>query len=274
MKKLILAAALCAAISSASLGAENLTMDAEAAKKNYTASFSITPNDKTVTISGKTVTIAPKKEGVTYTISGYFSGQIINKTKNTVLKFKDAYIENTEGKSAVSGEAKTEISTVSGSTNWIVTKGSSDAKIAAIHCKKDLEIGGSGTLYVSGSVRHGIKGEDVKLKGSGSLYARGSASGSAINCRTLSCERDKTIRVYLMQSKNAVKADNTITIESGTFYLYGNGTAFKTDTKKEDPQNPHYVKLTGGIFHTSKNGKFCDTESNACSAKGAKIIEE
>lgn len=273
MKKLIMTGALCAILSCVSLWAQITLPDAEAAKAQY-AAFSITPNDKTVTINAKTVTIAPKKEGVTYRISGYYSGQIINKTKNTVLKFNNAYIENTEGKSAVYGEAKTEISTAEGTTNWIISKGTSDAKIAALHSKKDLEIGGSGTLYVSGFVRHGIKGDDVKLKGSGILYAQGAKNGSAINCRTLVCARDKTIRVYLINSKNAVKADNTIALESGTYYLYGNGTAFKTDTQKDDPKSPHFVKLSGGTFHSSKNGTFCSTEANGYTSKGAKIIEE
>ncbi len=254
--------------------AEKITIDANAVKSKYTEKLTITPTDKTVKIEGDVITITAKKEDTTYVISGYFNGQIINKTKNTVLKFKDAYIENTQGQPAIYGEAKTEISTVQGTTSYIVSSGSSSSKVGAIHCKKNLEIGGSGTLYVVGQVRHGIKGDDVKLKGSGTLYAQGTEKGSAINCRSLLSEREKTFKAYLINSKNGVKADNTISIASGNFYIYNNGTGLKTDTKQDDPGNPHSIKLLGGNIHTSANEALYETEQNAWTVKGAKMIEE
>lgn len=274
MKKLILVCAValfavCAAF------AKDMTIDVADAKKSYAAQkITIEPMDKTVTVKGKTITLAPKKEGVTYTISGYFDGQIVNKTKNTVLKLKGAYLENTSDAAAVYGEAKMEISTTKDTTNYIVSLGKGADKTGAVQSKKDVVFGGSGTLYVRGDAYHGIKADDVKIKGSGTLYAQGTKKGSALNCTSLTVEKDKTFTAYLLNSKNAVKADTTIAISSGTFCLYGNETAFKTDTKKDAPKEPHGITLAGGTVHVSKGTVLQDTESGAYKVTGAKIVEE
>ena len=133
----------------------------------FAQEISISPNDKSVTISKDKIIFSPQKEGCEYIISGNFTGQLINKTKNTVLKLNNARIENRQGEAAIYGEAKTEISTVEGSTNHVISSGKSGEKSAAILCRKNLELGGSGSLYVTGNVYHAVKADDVKLKGSG-----------------------------------------------------------------------------------------------------------
>ena len=255
---------------------QTITIDAESAKKSFSQTISVTPMDKTVKITKNTVVIAPKAEGITYTISGYFNGQIINKTKNTVLKLKDAYIENTAGDAAIYGEAKTEISTTNGTTNYIVASGKAkgDAKIGAIHGKKNLVLGGSGTLYVLGSVYHGVKADDEKIKGSGTLYLQGTQKGSGLNCDSLTVEKEKSFKAYFINSKNGVKAENTISIASGEFFFYNNETALKTDTKKDNPKEAHSITLSGGTFHNGANAEFHSTEKNAFSANGALIVNE
>ncbi|MBQ6780976.1 MAG: carbohydrate-binding domain-containing protein [Treponema sp.] len=274
MKKLMLACA-AALFALCTASAKDITIDAAGAKKAYAAQkIMIEPMDKTVTVKGKIITIAPKKEGVTYTISGYFDGQIINKTKNTVLKLKGAYLENTSGAPAIYGEAKTEVSTTKDTTNYVVSDGKSADKTGAIHSKKGLVLGGSGTLYAVGNVYHGVKGDSVKIKGSGTLYAQGTKKGAAVNCDSLTVEKDKTFRAYLVNSKNAVKADTTITISSGEFFLYGNETAFKTDTKKDAPKEPHGITLSGGSVYVSKGTVLQETESGAYKVTGTKIVEE
>ena len=258
----------------AGLFAQKMTLDVASAKKSFGTAITIAPMDSTVTVTKDKITIAPKKEDVTYTISGYFNGQIVNKTKNTVLKLKDAYLENTSGAAAIYGEAKTEVSTTSGTVNYVVSSGTADAKNAAIQFKKNLVLGGSGTLTVKVDVYHAVKADDVKIKGSGAFYLQGTDKGSGLNCHSLTVEKGKTFSAYFLNSKNAVKADNTILIQSGNFYLYDNETAFKTDTKKEDPKNPHSITLSGGVFHTSGNKNFYETEKKAYKALGSKITEE
>lgn len=248
--------------------------DIEAAKKLYTTPLTVTPMDATVTIKKNTVILAPKKEGAVYTLSGYFNGQIINKTKNTEIKLNGVYLENTRGAAALFGELKTEISTVSGTENYIVSSGTSKEKSGAVMCRKDIVLGGSGTLYVIGSVWHGIKGDDIKIKGSGTHYLKGTANGAALSCETLTVEPGKTFTAWFCDSKNGIKADAEITISSGTFCLYNNGTALKTDKNKDSPGVTHAITLKGGTFRVHGNETLYTTETNAYHADGATFVEE
>ena len=245
----------------------------EDARSKYSNSIRIEPMDGGVKIERNTITFSPKKEGATYLISGYFDGQLINKTKNTVLKLNNAFLENHNGQSTICGEAKTELSSVEGSVNYILMSGSNEKKVAAVHSKKNLELGGSGTVYVKGGTYHAVKGDDVKLKGSGTWYLQSTKEGSGINCKNFIVEKDKSFNAYIFDSKNAVKADFTIKIESGNFFLLDNGTALKTDTRKDDPKSPHFILLNGGKFTVSRLSTLYSTEKDAFKNKGAKIIE-
>ena len=120
--------------------AKKITIDSEAAKSSYGNKISIFPMDKSVSIKNNVITISPKREEVVYTISGYFNGQIIVKTKNTELKLKNAYIENTKGQPAIYSEVKFELSSSQGTSNYILSSGKNDSKVGAIYCKKDLNV--------------------------------------------------------------------------------------------------------------------------------------
>ena len=218
----------------AAIFAQKPVIDAESAKNSYGTEILISPTDSSVQISKGKIIISPKKEGETYTISGYFKGQIVNKTKNTVLKLKNAFIENNSGDAAIFCEAKTEISTTKDTENYVLSSGKArpDLKPAAIQGKKDLVLGGSGTLYAKGEVYHAVKADDVKIKGSGNHYLEGTKKGSSLNCKSLTVEKDKTFSAYFLNSKNAVKADESILLQSGNFYLYGTENGFKCDDEK------------------------------------------
>lgn len=252
-----------------------MTVNAAGARPAFeNVPLSITPLDEGVTISRKKVTIAPKKEDCTYTLSGYFNGQIVVLTKNTTLKLSGAYLENTAGKAALRCEAKTEVSSASDTTSYIVSSGRSASKNAALQGKRSLVLGGSGTLYVRGGICHAVEADDVKIKGSGRFYLQGTRKGSALNCETLEVEREKTFEAYFLNSKNGIKADRTMRIASGSFYLYNNGTALKTDTSMNSKKHTHAITLSGGVFHTFANDVFYKTEDGAYRDSGAQIIEE
>lgn len=246
---------------------------AELPGKTDYGKLKISPADKTVTVSGSKITISPRREDLVYTISGYFEGQIVCLTKNTVIKLDNAYIENKEGEPAVLCQAKTELSTARGSVNCIASSGAGKDKTAALYGKKNLVLGGSGTLYVSGGVHHGIKADDVKMKGSGVFYISGQSSGSALNCNSFTVEKEKTFRAYFSDSQNGIKADANISISSGTFYFVNNKTAMKTDTKAKDPENPHYIRLYGGTIYNQDNGRLHETEEDGFKNHGA-IVKE
>lgn len=251
-----------------------INVNAEEAKKSYQEKFKITPMNKTVTIIGDKVIISPKKEDQEYTISGYFCGQIVNRTKNTVINLDNVYLENTNGEAAIYGDAKFKLSAERGTTNYIVSTGENSQKGAALQCKKNMVIGGSGTLYVLGSVYHGAKADDVKIKGSGNFYFKGTSKGAALSCHNLTVEAEKTFNAYFLDSKNGIKADETINIASGNFYLYGNSTGLKTDTLEDSAEVAHGITLKAGTFHIRDNDTFYETDAGKYSAGKAKIIEE
>jgi hypothetical protein len=253
---------------------KKITIDSAAAKESYGNKISISPMDKSVSIKNNVITISPKHEEVVYTISGYFNGQIIIKTKNTELKLKNVYIENTKGLPAIYSEVKFELSAVQGTSNYILSSGKNDSKIGAIYCKKDLNIGGSGNLSLTGNIYHAVKADDIKMKGSGNYYFKGTSKGSSINSRSFIVESEKSFNCYLLDSKNGIKADNSIEISSGSFYFYNNKVALKTDTSQDDSSSPHFIKLNGGTIYLSSIEKVYSTEEKGYKSAGAKIIQE
>ena len=252
---------------------EKLRIDGSQAREDYGQEIMISPMDN-VSIGSHIITIAAEEENVTYTISGYFDGQIVTSTKNTVIKLNNAYLENTSGKPALRCKAKTEISTAGGSTNYIVSRGRGWAKNAALLGWGGLILGGSGTLFINGKICHGIEAEKVKIKGSGTIYVQGTKRGSALCCDIFTVEADKTFSAYFLNAKNGIKADETITIASGNFYLYNNEIALKTDFKLDEPDKNHGITITGGSFHTYKNKILFITEESAYNNTGATFTEE
>lgn len=251
-----------------------LSIDYKAAKELYGQEIKITPMDSSVTIEKNLITIAPGKEDVTYEITGYFNGQIINKTKDTTIRLNNAYLENTSGLPALKSSSKFEVSSVNGSTNYIVSSGRNYSKVAALQGKRGLVLGGSGNLYVVGNVCHGVEAEEVKIKGTGTFYLQGTKSGSALTCETFTVEQKKDFKCYLINSKNGIKADGFINISSGNYYLYDNEIALKTGIAQEAGDKHHSITLAGGTFYTFANKTFYVTEKEQYYPQGAVFIQE
>jgi len=251
-----------------------ISIDSEGEKSSYGKDIHVFPLDDSVEIKKHLIVISPAKEGVTYSLSGYFNGQIISSTKNTILKLDNLFLENNYGKTALSLKAKTEISTAKDSVNYIISSGQGFSKTGAIQTKKDLVLGGSGTLYVKGRICHGIEGDNIKIKGSGNIYLEGSKKGAALTCDTLTVEENKTFAAYFLNSKNGIKADKSVKIASGNFHLYNNESAIRTGLSKKGENSSHSVTLSGGSFYTCKNENFVITDENKFFSKGASIIED
>lgn len=199
------------------------------------ATFFYSAKNKTITLS--------ETEASEYTLSGDFEGQIVVKADDTIINLNNANLSNTDAPVIIS-DFKFEVSAKKGSTNTINTTGNinSENKIGAITGEKRIKIGGGGTLDISCSVYHGIKSEKtVEIKGSGTFTVSGTMDGSAINCDNFEVETDRTFTLNLKDSKNGIKADESINIESGTFNLSNiSKTGFKTDTKKDDAKKEGY----------------------------------
>ena len=236
-------------------------------------SFSITPSDESIFVSGDDITIAPKAEGSVYTLSGYHKGQITVKTKNTRLILKDAFIENTKGKAAVKSTAKLIVEAAEGSRNFIVSRGRNFSKSAALQSKQDLIFEGSGEVSIAGSTCHGAEAEDVAIKGKGTFYFQGSHKGSALSCESFSAQAEEDASCYFINSKNGIKAEETITISRGKFYFYNNTTALKTGWKKPNGKEVGVI-LKGGEIHVHANTSLVRTDINAAQLEGATFIED
>ncbi len=241
-------------------------IDAKKARENYKGqSLIISPMDDYVQLGTNSVTIIPKEEGQTYTISGYFDGQIVVGTKNTVIKLSNAFLENTSGQAALKCEAKAEVSSVKDSVNYIISRGRGFANKGALQARRGLVLGGSGSLYIKGGTCHGIEADEVKIKGSGILMAEGTKRGSALCCNKLTVEPEKTFTAFFINAKNGIKADLSMNIASGTFFIYDNETALKSDSN---------INLSGGVFHTHGNKRLYNSENISVSDSGAVFVEE
>lgn len=212
----------------------------------------------------KTITFAPEAEKTEYTFKGAFDGQIINKTKNTVIILSNATLKNSDGKAAIYGELKTEIKAAEHTINTISTDKKVDVK-ATVYCEKGLEIGGAGTLTITSAndKTHAVKASKVELKGSGTFTFDGGSDASAINCNEFTVEEEKTFTANLKDSKNGIKADKTIEIASGTFNFENVITALKTDTSKDDKDGEtveHFITIVGGSFTFTNCENMVSTE--------------
>ena len=234
--------------------------------------------EKTVTKdeTAKTITFEPAEEKVEYTLSGSFEGQIINKKKNTVFILSGVSLSNTDAIPAIFGEEKIEIKAEKETENIITISGTpadSKAKFGAILCDKAIEIGGPGKLNVTCECEkgHGIKASKIELKGSGTYTFDGGSDASAVNCTKFIVEEEKTFTANFKDSKNGIKADETITIASGSFIFKNitdpknKGAALKTDTTADDIKDKkepkdHFIHLDGGTFSFIDCGTKYSTE--------------
>ena len=97
-----------------------------------------------------------------------------------------------------------------------------------------------------------MKASKIELKGSGNYTFDGGDDSSGINCNSFTVEQDeekpRTFTAIFKDSKNGIKADETIEIECGSFHFKNiTGTALKTD-KQDEEQKEHYIHITGGLF--------------------------
>ena len=261
----------------------DISFDYGTAKMKY-GDFSIVGESEGATFeqTDHLITITATEEGMQYTLSGCFSGQIINNTKNTVLNLKGAYLENHDAMPVIVSTKKLEISAKEGTPSYIVSRAKTPKikKSGTIYCYdetedkyKDLEIGGKGTCYVVGIV-HGIKADDVKAKGSGTWYIAGTPDNSAINCNTFITKEGATVTLVLGNAKNGIKADNSIEITSGTFWFENVKIALKTDTVEDEPDVEHFIKVSDCKIYKKAVERLSATDSAAYTQADTAVVTD
>lgn len=101
-----------------------------------------------------------------------------------------------------------------------------------------------------------IKSKKIVIKGSGNYYFSGTKDGSAINCNSFAVEENKhDFTIYCENSKNGIKADESIEISSGTFYFNNNNKDLKVDAIKEEDKKSdkkYGIFITGGKINNDE----------------------
>ena len=194
-----------------------------------------------------------------YTVTGYLKGQILITVVGVELSLNNAYLENDQGKapiycnvaydSANTAEQKLEVK--GKATNYIVQYGGTYDKnnkdtAAAIVSDCDLDLGGSGLMYIVGALKHGVKANTVKVKSEGYRYVQGTNDGSAVNCTKFVDKAASASKLYAINTKNAIKADNAIELssEGTTIYMYDCEVGMKTDKKSGE----EHITLGAGVI--------------------------
>lgn len=224
-------------------------------KKDTSKPLNITAtNNSSFTNQNGVITFSATDE---YTISGYFKGQIIVSAADTTIVLNDAYIES-ERQIAISythDEKDTElcVKAKNGTENFVISTGAD----ATINSVRELSFDGKGTLTVVGDKKHGVKAKTIKSKGEGTFYFQGSTDGSALNCNKYKHKVDVGGSVYLLNSKNGIKADEYADINSGNYYLYNLATGIKTDVDPYDDDGvtpvDRYITIGEQVVMNFKN---------------------
>ena len=216
-----------------------------------------------VTVDGTTVTITSVGD---YIIEGTLDdGQIVVSDdlgkKDTVnIELRGVNVTCSDSAPFNAGGGKIEITLADGTTNTFTDTSaytsyttSKDPK-GCFYSKRDLDIGGAGTLRVNGNVKNGLVcGADMKIKKGANLDV------TAVN--------------------NAVKGDNGVefTDTIGTVTVTSTGDGIKSDAIDTDivatgaiEANKGYVTIAGGTFNIDAAGDGIQAD-NYCTITGGNI---
>lgn len=185
------------------------------------------------------------KAGI-YTLKGYLKGQVLVTVAGVTVYVNGAFLENDQGKAPIYcnvalTEANEKVEIKAKGINYVAQYGGTYNKnnkdtAGAIVSECNVDLGGKGSLYVVGSLKHGVKANKVTIKSEGVRYIQGSADGSAINCDTFVDKAGSNSMLYVINSKNGIKADKSISVTSeGTnINMYDCTVGMKTEktTKK------------------------------------------
>lgn len=166
-------------------------------------------------VNGNVISIT---ETGTYIVSGYLpDGMIeVNTTMKVKLKLNGADITNSTGPAVMVTDAKRLTMTlIEGTVNSLT--GGSVANDGAICTNDTLEIKGAGTLYVNGTVEHGISSDDDIVVKNGDIYVNAVKTGMMAN-------DDITVSggtLHVTGGTNGMKSKGTMHIAGGTLWVTG-----------------------------------------------------
>lgn len=166
-------------------------------------------------VNGNVITIT---ETGTYIVSGYLADGMIevNTTQKVKIKLNGADITNSAGPAVMVTDAKRLTMTlIEGTVNSLT--GGSVVNDGAICTNDTLEIKGAGTLYVNGTVEHGISSDDDIVIKNGDIYVNAVKTGMMAN-------DDITVSggtLHVVGGTNGMKSKGTMHIAGGTLWVTG-----------------------------------------------------
>lgn len=162
-----------------------------------------------------------------YVISGNLEGSLVfdeSLTTSCSLDLNNVYIYNENGPAIawLADSKKLEMKSVSGTVNYLIEgEHEGEDTSAAVLSENNLEVGGSGTIYIEGNYRHGIKGSEVTLKGSGEIHV--TAAKNAVHAKYILVKGATTYledcAKGLSAEKNSKGNKGNIDITGGTLYI-------------------------------------------------------
>jgi len=130
--------------------------------------------------ASKTWSLPTSSSKITYTLHGYFDGQINvvasgSAYKGVKLVLNQAYLTNSDATSSPvvfsPSDKYIQLDSPANTVNYIVAEG------VAVDSKNNLRVGGEGTLNLLSRTSHALKGDDIRLYGSGTINISALADG-------------------------------------------------------------------------------------------------
>lgn len=239
---------------------------------------SISVNGSGATASGAILTITTAG---TYVVSGTLTdGQIvINATKDEKvhLILNGVDITNTSGAPIYAPQCDKLIVTLADGTQNTLTDGGSNYQYAdtaneepnaALFCKDDLTINGTGSLTVNAGFNNGIGTKDDLLIVSGNITVNAANHGLRGNDSVTILDGN----IQITAANDGIQTNNTedtslgyILIESGTLTITAGHDGIQADTA---------LSITGGTLNITTDNQSTATDSTSDSYKGLKATSD
>lgn len=172
-----------------------------------------------------------------YIVSGSFNGSLI--FSENILGSVELYLDNAHITGSTlpaiywkKDSGKIEIKAMAETINTITQSSNPALLNAAIESENNIELGGSGSLTISGLQKHAVKGSNITVKGNVKLDISAVSDGfhakHVLFTGGFSVFHHCSDAVQAEVNKNNQKG--TILIEAGTIIIKNTNTAFQADT--------------------------------------------
>lgn len=223
--------------------------------KNNTGTIEL---GSTITVSGKGISVNGSVVNITaggdHVVTGTLTNGMIyiNTEERVKLRLSGVNITNPNGPAIYFENVDKGFITISKGTVNYLTDGSSysdEEATATLFSKDDLEIKGSGTLYIKGNYKHGINSNDDLIIEEGDIFIEAVTDGIHTNEKV----EIKEGNINITANSDGIDAGEKVIIEAGTLNINAVGDGIKS---AED------MTITGGTFDITAGSDGLDSKMN------------